>query len=113
MKHLRLVVLVGLVAVFFGAGVAFAQGGGQGKGGQGAPGPGCQERFVSLDTNKDGQVTKDEFMAAPHHRDNAEQMFKTMDVNGDGSLTKDEFCSGKGMGMGKGMGQGQGKGTNQ
>ena len=112
MKHFNLVVLVGLVTVFFIGGIAFAQGGGQGKGGQGAaPMMGCQQRFDSLDTNKDGQVTKEEFMAAPHHRGNAEQMFKTMDVNGDSSLTKDEFCSGKGMGQG--MGSGQGKGANQ
>jgi hypothetical protein len=50
---------------------------------------GCQDRFDSLDTNKDGQVTKEEFMAAPHYRGNAEQMFKTMDANVDGSLTKE------------------------
>ncbi len=112
MKLFNFVVLVGLVTVFFIGGVAFAQGGGQGKGGQGAaPMMGCQQRFDSLDTNKDGQVTKEEFIAAPHHRGNAEQMFKTMDVNGDSSLTKDEFCSGKGMGQG--MGSGQGKGANQ
>jgi hypothetical protein len=126
MKHLKLVVLVGLVTAFIASGMAFAQGGGQGKGGQGAaPMMGCQQRFDAMDTNKDGQVTKDEFLAAPHHRSNAEQMFNTMDVNGRGYLTKDDLCSGKGMGMGKGMsggmgqgmgkgmGQGQGTGTNQ
>jgi hypothetical protein len=112
MKHFNLVVLVGLVTLLSIAGMAFAQGGGQGKGGQGAaPMMGCQQRFDSLDTSKDGQVTKEEFMATPHQRGNPEQMFKTMDVNGDGSLTKDEFCSGKGMGQG--MGRGQGKGANQ
>lgn len=113
MKHVKLVVLVALVTVFFVGSLAFAQGGGQGKGAQGAPRLGCQDRFDSLDTNKDGQVTKEEFTAAPHYRGNAEQMFKTMDVNADGSLTKDEFCSGKGKGMGKGMGQGQGQGASQ
>jgi hypothetical protein len=118
MKHLRLVVLVGLVTVFFIAIIAFVQGCGQDKGSQGAaPMIGCQQRFDSMDTNKDGKVSKDEFMAAPHQRDNPEQMFKAMDVNGDGNLTRDEFCSGKGMGMGKGMGQGMGQGqrtgTNQ
>jgi hypothetical protein len=118
MKHFRLFVLVGLVTVFVVAGMAFAQGGGQGKGGQGAaPMMGCQQRFDAMDTDKDGQVTKDEFMKAPHGRGNPEQMFKAMDVNGQGYLTKDQFCSGKGMGMGKGMGkgmgQGQGTGTNQ
>jgi hypothetical protein len=126
MKHFKLVVLVGLVTVFCIAGIAFAQAGGQGKGGPGAaPMMGCQQRFDAMDTNKDGQVNKVEFLAAPHQRDNPEQMFKAMDVNGRGYLTKDEFCSGKGMGMGegmgggmgqgmgKGMGQGQGTGTKQ
>ena len=68
-----------------------------------------------MDTNHDEVVTKEEFMAAPYYKGNAEQMFKAMDLNGDGPLTKDEFCSGKGMGRGagKGMGQGMGKGTSQ
>ena len=73
MKHFKLVVLVGLVTVFSIAGIAFAQGGGQGKAGQGAaPMMGCQQRFDAMDTNKDGQVSKDEFLAAPHQRENHE-----------------------------------------
>jgi len=115
-RHQRLFLLVGLLTVVFITGMAFAQGGGQGKDGQGAaPMTGCQQRFDAMDTNKDGQVTKNEFSAAPHHRGNAEQIFNSMEVDGDGSLTKDEFCSGKGMGqgMGEGMGQGQGKGASQ
>ena len=112
MKHFKLVVLVGLVMVFSIYGIAFAQGGGQGRGGQGdGPVMGCEQRFDTMDTNKDGKVGEDEFLAAPHHRDNPEQMFKARDVNGDGHLTKDELCSGKGMGMGKGMGGGMGPGT--
>ena len=111
MKHFKLVVLPALVTVFFMAGIAFAQGGGQGKGGQGAaPMMGCQQRFDAMDTNKDGKVSKDEFLAAPHQRDNPEQMFTAMDVQKRGYLTKDEFCSGKGMGMGEGMGRGMGQG---
>ena len=114
MKHFKDVALVGLMTVFFIAGMAFAQGGGQSKGGQGAaPMMGCQERFESMDTNKDGQVSKDEFLAAPHQGGNPEQMFKAMDVNGHGYLTKDELCSGKGMGMGKRMGEGMGQGMGQ
>ncbi len=109
MKLFKLVVPVGLVTVFFLAGIAFAQGGGQGV----APMMGCQQRFDAMDTNKDGQVSKDEFLATPHQRDNPEERFKARDVNGRGYLTKDEFCSGKGMGMGKGMGQGMGKGMGQ
>ncbi len=112
MKRFKLVVLEGLVTVFFIAGMAFAQS----QGGQGAPRMGCQERFDALDTNHDGKLTLEEFMAAPHHRGKAEQRFKAMDVNGHGYITKEEFCAGKGMGrggMGRGMGQGQGTGTNQ
>ena len=45
MKHFKLVVLVGLVTVFFIAGMAFAQGSGQGKGGQGAPSDGLPGTF--------------------------------------------------------------------
>lgn len=68
MKHFKLVVLVSLVALILSGGMTLAQGGGQGKGGQGAaPMMGCQQRFDTLDTNKDGQVTKEEFLAAPHH----------------------------------------------
>jgi hypothetical protein len=115
MKQLKLVDLVGLVAVFFIAVMALAQCSGQGNDGQGAPSLGCQERFDAMDTNKDGKLSKDEFLAAPHQRGNPEEMFKAMDVNGRGYLTKDEFCSGKGMGrgMGGGMGQGPCKGVNQ
>ncbi len=106
MKRFKLVVLMGLVTVFLVPGMAFAQW----QGGQGAQRMGCQERFDALDTNHDGKLTLEEFMAAPHNRGNAEQMFKAMDVNGHGYITKEEFCSGQGMGRrgtGRGMGQGQ------
>ncbi len=110
MKHVKLVVMVGLVMMFFVAGMALAQGGGQGKGAQGTLKLGCQERFDALDTNKDGQVTKEEFMATPHYRSDPDQTFESMDANGDGSLTKDEFCADKGRGQGKGQGAGYGRG---
>ncbi len=111
MRNLRLAVLVGTLAVFLAAGTAFAQGMGAGQG--------CQERFKALDTNHDGKVTREEFMAAPHNMNHAEQMFNSMDVNGRGYLSEDDFCSGRGMGqgmgrgMGRGMGGGQGRGMNQ
>lgn len=110
MRQFKLMFLMGVAAVFFLTGWALAQGK-PAQGGQTSPMMGCQERLNGMDTNHDGTVTKEEFMAVPHHRDNAEQMFKAMDVNGDGALTKDEFCAGKGMGQG--MGKGMGKGVNQ
>ncbi len=106
MRPFKLVVLVGLATVFLIAGMAFAQS----QGGQGAQRMGCQERFDALDTNHDGKLTLEEFLAAPHNRGDAEQKFKAMDVNGHGYITKEEFCSGQGSGrrgMGRGMGQGQ------
>ncbi len=101
MKQCRMFALVGLVTVFFILSMAFAQG----QSGQSSPRMGCQQRFDSMDTNHDGKLTKEEFMATPHHRGNAEQIFTAMDVNGQGFLTKDQFCSGKGMGKGQGQGQ--------
>ncbi len=92
--------LVGLVTVFFILSMAFAQG----QSGQSSPRMGCQQRFDSMDTNHDGKLTKEEFMAAPHHRGNAEQMFNAMDVNEQGFLTKDQFCAGKGRGRVQGQG---------
>ena len=106
MKHFKLVALVGLVMVLLLVGMAFAQW----HGGHGAPRLDCEERFDALDTNHDGKLTKEEFMAALHHRGNPEEMFKAMDANGHGYITKEEFCSGQGMGKkgrGRGMGQGQ------
>lgn len=111
MKYLRVAVLIGLVTVFFIAGMAFAQGGGQGKGGQGAPMTGCQQRFESMDANHDRKVTKEEFMAVPQGGGYPEEMFNAMDVNKQGFITKDQFCSGKGKGMGQGMRHRHGQST--
>ena len=89
MKFFKLVVLVGLVTVFCITGIAFAQGSGQSMGGQGAASmTGCQQRFDAMDTNKDGQVSKAEFLAAPHQRSDPEAMFQAMDVKGQGYLDK-------------------------
>ncbi len=103
MKHFKLVVLVGWVTLFFIAGIAFAQGGGACD----APKMGCPQLFDAMDSNQDGQVSKAEFLAAPHEWGNTEQKYQAMDVKGHGYLTKGEFCSSKGMG--KGMAQGMGK----
>lgn len=111
MKAFELTLAVGLLVAFFMADMVFAQG----QGGQGPPRLGCQQRFDSLDANHDGKLTKDEFMAGPHRRNNPEKVFESMDVNGHGYLTKEEFCTKGpgGGGMGKGMRQGTSTGTNQ
>jgi len=72
----------------------------------GQPGPGvprmmCQDRFDAMDTNHDGVVTRDEFMAVRHPGGRGQEVFKSRDTNGDGVLTRDEFCAGKGMGKGR------------
>ncbi|MFZ0927574.1 MAG: EF-hand domain-containing protein [Syntrophobacteraceae bacterium] len=106
MKRFGLIVLGGFVLLFFIAAMASAQGPDfRGMHGQGGSRWGCQQRFDALDTNHDGKLTKEEFMAAPHCWNNPEQVFAAMDVNGRGYITKEEFCSGRGM-SGRGRGRG-------
>ena len=71
------------------AGYAVAQpGNGPGRGIK------CQQRFATLDTDKDGKVTFQEFMAVQHPNgdDYAKQMFASKDTNKDQVLTAAEFC---------------------
>lgn len=83
--------------------------GGQGQMGNRQPGQMLLDRF---DTNKDGKVTKDEFLAKVKER------FDQMDLNNDGKITDDDLppmmrgrnvLAGGGAG-GQGMGQGMGRG---
>lgn len=106
MRHIKLMILIGVVTVMLLTGWAHAQGK-PAQSGQGTALTGCQGRFDTLDVNHDGKVSQEEFTAIPHHRGNAEQMFKNMDRDSDGTLSNDEFCAGKGTGkgMGKGMPQ--------
>ncbi|NLI31609.1 MAG: hypothetical protein GX422_02335, partial [Deltaproteobacteria bacterium] len=66
----------------------------QGQYGKGRPRMMCQDRFTSLDTNKDGKVDEAEFAAIEHRRGTPEEIFKARDANADGLLTMEEFCSG-------------------
>lgn len=65
----------------------------------------CEDRFVQMDTDKDGKVTLKEFMAVKHPKGNPEKLFKLRDSNGDGFLSKEEFCAKPDRGNGKGMKQ--------
>ena len=94
--RLTVIVMIVFVAALFAADWSAAQQGQPWQGGQRGPRMMCADRFVSMDTSKDGQVDADEFMAFPHRRDDAQQIFTSMDTNGDGVVTKDEFCAGKG-----------------
>lgn len=67
----------------------------------------CEENFAAMDANKDGAVTREEFMATRHQGGHGEDIFKYKDANGDGKITKEEFCSRKGPGPGKGGGPSQ------
>lgn len=70
---------------------------GEGKPGEGKRNP--EEMFKKLDTNGDGSVSKDEWMAGPMAKRDAakgEERFKSLDKNGDGKLSLEEFKAGGG-----------------
>ena len=70
-----------------------------GKPGEGKRDP--AEMFKKLDTNGDGVVTKDEFMAGPRAKEDpakAEERFKSLDKKGTGKITLEEFKAGMGGG---------------
>lgn len=53
--------------------------------------------FASLDTDKDGRVSQDEFVAGrpkDMSESDAENLFKSLDTQNAGSLTKDQFAEG-------------------
>jgi Ca2+-binding EF-hand superfamily protein len=55
------------------------------------------EAFKKLDTNNDGSVSKEEFLAGPRGKAEpakAEEHFKKMDKDSDGKLTLEEFKAG-------------------
>jgi hypothetical protein len=67
------------------------------------PSDAVRGKFIALNKNKDGVVTREEFMAVRHPGGRGEDVFSYKDVNGDGKITKEEFCSRKGSGPGKGV----------
>lgn len=98
MKFAKLVGLILIIAAIVSlSGMVVAQTG-QGGAGRIDPKAMCQQRFEKMDTNQDGTVTKEEFMAAQ------EELFRMRDGDSNGQLTKEEFCPERPAGMGMGMG---------
>lgn len=63
------------------------------KGGD-KPRPAPEEILKKLDTNADGSISKEEFLARPKAKADsakAEERFKAMDKDSDGKLTLEEF----------------------
>ena len=64
----------------------------------------AEERFKKLDTNADGFLSKEEFMAGPFAQKNpdmAAKRYADMDKKGDGKVTLDEFKAAFAQGGGK------------
>ncbi len=61
------------------------------------PPPGtCSERFLLMDSDKDGKISLDEFRCFPHPEGEATAIFRIWDTNRDGYLSREEFCKIKG-----------------
>jgi hypothetical protein len=58
------------------------------------PTPPTDDRFWTLDSDADGRLTLEEFLAVrtETQSDRAEQRFRSLDANSDGLLTHDEFA---------------------
>lgn len=88
-----------LWAVCLTASISFAaKGEGQRKGPpEGGPRPSPEEFFKRLDTDKDGAISKEEFLASPRSQKDpakAEKRFEQLDKNKDGKIDKSEFAAG-------------------
>jgi Ca2+-binding EF-hand superfamily protein len=82
MLKFKLVIGMCLVFLILGITCSFAQTAADAK-------AKAQERIKAMDTNKDGQISKEEFMATCKGT-NCNQRFDTLDTNKDGFLTKEE-----------------------
>ena len=81
--------MVSALAMVLGAPYAHAFGGGKGDGPGRKGVPLAERMFERHDTNKDGEMSKEEFLAG------AEERFTKMDLNGDGKITKEELEQGR------------------
>lgn len=111
-------ILLASTMILLGAGVAMAQG--QGRNGMSfetldVDGNGeitaedltalRDNRFAEMDSNSDGVITRDEFVAVQTARTEARaaEMFERLDADGDGTLSRDVIENGRRGGMGERM----------
>lgn len=91
------IVVVAAMSVYAAEGGAKGKGKAEGKGGHGAPGA----AFAKMDTNGDGSLNLEEFVAArskagaldEKKKAGVEKQFKAMDADSDGKLTKEEMAT--------------------
>jgi hypothetical protein len=97
--HIVMKLILTLTALFVSASLATAAD--EPKKGEGKR-PSPEEFFKKLDTNSDGSVSKDEYLASPRAKQDpakGAENFGKMDKDSDGKLTKEEFAA---MAKGKG-----------
>lgn len=82
------------LAVLLVSGAAQAQGPGGQTSGQQQQQATPEQRFQEMDTNKDGKVTKQEFLSAAELH--WTRMLDRMDTGKDGTVSKEEFLAPKG-----------------
>jgi Ca2+-binding EF-hand superfamily protein len=58
-----------------------------------AGGARCEQHFDAFDADRDGNLTKAEFVAWPHIHGDADMLFSERDLDQDESITRDEFCA--------------------
>ncbi|RBP43691.1 EF hand domain-containing protein [Roseimicrobium gellanilyticum] len=92
-------IILTLGAMLLSATLALAAEGdkpGKPPGGGDRPRGNPEEFFKKLDTNSDGAISKEEYLASPRAKENAERAekgFAAKDKDKDGKLTKEEFLA--------------------
>lgn len=101
-KLIAMKIILSLTALVISASLALAAEGDKpkkpGEGGKPGEGkrPNPEEMFKKLDTNSDGSISKDEFLASPMAKKDAagaEKRFAAKDKDKDNKLSKEEFAA--------------------
>ena len=83
MSKLRMMaIVVATTAMFLGGNYVLAQD-------RPAPGGWKHDKFDAMDTNNDGKISYEEYMA--YHQKLSEERFKSLDADGNGFVTHEEY----------------------